>query len=203
MRIAKVITAAVLFLIVGFASLVLADGYPRRPVTVILPYPPAGLADLTMRNTQPGVSKEIGQSIVVEYKPGGGGMLGANVVRSLQPDGYSLLIANATIMAINPTLMEGVPFDPVKDFTPISMLVSTSHVLVVPASSPIKSFGDLLDLIKQGRPLTFASSGIGGGGHLLGEMLKKKTTGNLTHVPYKGAAPAMQDVLAGRNRFLF
>jgi tripartite-type tricarboxylate transporter receptor subunit TctC len=202
MRIFAAITIG-FFLIAGVVTRVIADDYPSRPVTVILPYPPAGLADLAARTTEQGVGKELGQPLVVEYKPGGGGMLGANVVKSLAPDGYSLLIANATIMAVNPSLMESVAFDPMKDFTPITMLVSTSHVLVVPASSPIKSLQDLLALIKQGKPLTFASSGIGGGGHLLGEMLKKKTGGNLTHVPYKGAAPAMQDVLAGRIDFYF
>ena len=203
MRIVSVFMAALFVCATASAAVLLADAYPSRPVNVFLPYPPAGLADLTIRSLESGVEKELGQPIVVQYKPGGGGMLGAGFVRTLAPDGYSLLIANATIMAVNPSLMESVSFDPIEDFTPISMLVSTSHVLVVPSSSPIKSLNDLLDLIKQGRPLTYASSGIGGGGHLLGEMLKKKTEGNLTHVPYKGAGPAMQDVLGGRIDFYF
>jgi len=180
-----------------------AETYPSRHITVVVPYAPGGLGDLSIRRIEQGVTRELKQPIVVDYKPGGGGAVGANFAKTLPADGYSLFIANATIMAINPTLMGKVTYDPVKDFAPVTMLVSTSHVLVVPASSPVKSFADLLDLIKQGKHLTFASSGVGGGGHLLGEMLKQKTGGALTHVPYKGAAPAMQDVLGGRIDFYF
>lgn len=180
-----------------------AQDFPSHAITIVVPYPPGGLGDLAARRLSQPVSQDLKQQIVVEYKPGGGGIIGANYAKGLAPDGYGLFIANATIMAINPSLMDKVPFDPIKDFKPITMLFSSPHILVVPASSPVKTFADLLALAKQGKHLSFASSGIGGGGHLLGEMFKQKTHGDFVHVPYKGAAPAMQDVLGGRIDFYF
>ena len=181
-----------------------AQDFPNRPITVVLPFPPGGLSDLVARRLSQKVQEGLGQQIVVDYKPGGGGTIGATFVKSAPPDGYTLLIANNSIMAINPSLMAKVSYDAQKDFAPVTMLVSTSHILLVPGASPVKSISDLLALAKS-KPggLSFASAGVGGGGHLLGEMLKQKTGAPLVQVPYKGAAPAMQDVLGGRIDFYF
>ena len=181
-----------------------AQNFPNRPITVELPFPPGGLADLVARRLSQKVQEGLGQQLIVDYKPGGGGTIGATYVKSAAPDGYTLLIANNSIMAINPSLMAKVSYDAKKDFAPVTMLVSTSHILLVPAASPAKSIADLIALAKS-KPngLSFASAGVGGGGHLLGEMLKQKTGAQLVHVPYKGAAPAMQDVLGGRIDFYF
>jgi tripartite-type tricarboxylate transporter receptor subunit TctC len=177
---------------------------PNGPVTIIVPFPAGGLGDLAARRLSPIVSDRLKRQIVVDYKPGGGGTIGANNVKNAQPDGATLLIANVSIMAINPSLMTKVPYDPVQDFHPISMLMSSSHILLVPSASPIKSFADLIAVAKAKQAsLSFASAGIGGGGHLLGEMLKQATGGDLVHVPYKGAALAMQDVLGGRIDIYF
>jgi tripartite-type tricarboxylate transporter receptor subunit TctC len=181
-----------------------AQDFPNRLITVELPFPPGGLADLVARRLSQKVQEGLGQQLIVDYKAGGGGTIGAAYVKSAAPDGYTLLIANNSIMAINPSLMAKVSYDPKKDFAPVTMLVSTSHILLVPAASPVKSIPDLIALAKS-KPdgLSFASAGVGGGGHLLGEMLKQKTGARLVHVPYKGAAPAMQDVLGGRIDFYF
>lgn len=199
--------AATLFVAacLSFAALpVTAQDYPKGPITVVLPFPPGGLADLVARRLSQSVSEGLKQQLVVEYRPGGGGTIGANNVKAANADGYTLLIANNSIMAINPSLMTKVLYDPVKDFVPVTMLVSTSHILLVPAASHAKSVAELVALAKS-KPagLTFASAGIGGGGHLLGEMLKQKTGATMVHVPYKGAAPAMQDVLGNRIDFYF
>lgn len=181
-----------------------AQDFPSRPITVELPFPPGGLADLVARRLSQKVQEGLGQQIIVDYKAGGGGTIGATFVKAATPDGYTLLIANNSIMAINPSLMAKVSYDAQKDFAPVTMLVSSSHILVVPAASPVKSLPDLIALAKS-KPngLSFASAGVGGGGHLLGEMLKQKTGTHLVHVPYKGAAPAMQDVLGGNIDFYF
>lgn len=187
-----------------FVTPAAAQTYPTRPVTIVVPFPPGGLGDLVARRLSQPVSAALGQQIIVEYKAGGGGAIGATYAKSAAPDGYTVFLGNSAIMAVNPYLMAKVSYDPVKDFTPISILVSSPHILVVPGSSPVKSFAELLALAKtKSGGLTFASPGIGGGGHLLGEMLKQQTGTNLLHVPYKGAAPATQDVLGGRVDLFF
>jgi tripartite-type tricarboxylate transporter receptor subunit TctC len=182
----------------------LAEDPQHGPITVIVPYPAGGLGDLIARRLSAGVSERLKQQIIVDYKPGGGGTIGAAYVKTQPADGHTLLIANASIMAVNPILLPNVPFDAIKDFAPVSMLVSTSHVLLVPKDSPFRSVDDFFAHARAKKgALTFASSGIGGGGHLLGEMVKQRTGGNLIHVPYKGAAPAMQDLLGGQIDFYF
>jgi tripartite-type tricarboxylate transporter receptor subunit TctC len=183
---------------------VLAQAYPARPITLVLPFPPGGLADLVARRVSQRVSDELKQPIVIDSKPGGGGTIGPTFVKGAAPDGYTLLMANNSTQAINVSLMRKLQYDPVKDFQPITMLVSTSHVLVVPEASAAKSVAGLVALAKSSpQGLTYASAGIGGGGHLLGEMLKKDAGITLHHVPFKGAAPAMLEVLAGRIDLYF
>jgi tripartite-type tricarboxylate transporter receptor subunit TctC len=181
-----------------------AQDYPARPVTLTLAFPPGGVADAVARRLQQAVSANLKQPVIVDYKPGGGGAIGAAFVKGAAADGYTLLLANNSIMAVNPSLMESVQYDPIKDFAPITMLVSVSHILVMPKASPVTSLDDLVARAKASdKGLSYASQGVGGGGHLLGEMLKARTGANLLHVPYKGAAPAMQDVLAGHVDLYF
>jgi tripartite-type tricarboxylate transporter receptor subunit TctC len=204
MRHFRLLFVATLALIcIATAPFARAQDFPKRPITLVIPFPPGGLGDLVARRLSQPLTDILKQPIIVDYKPGGGGTIGASYTKSAPADGYTLMIANSPIMAINPSLMAAVSYDPVKDFTPITMLVSTSHVLVVPAGSDIKTFADLIARAKDKKTLSFASAGVGGGGHLLGEMLKQKTAGDFVHVPYKGAAPAMQDVLGGRIDFYF
>lgn len=181
-----------------------AQTYPTRPITLVLPFPPGGLADLVARRVGQKVGTELGQPVVIESKAGGGGTIGPTAVKSAAPDGYTLLLANNSTQAINVSLMKSLQYDPLKDFTPITMMVSTSHVLVVPEASPAKSVAELIALAKKSpQGLTYASAGIGGGGHLLGEMLKSEAGIALHHVPFKGAGPAMLEVLGGRIDLYF
>jgi tripartite-type tricarboxylate transporter receptor subunit TctC len=195
---------AALWFFLFVPALAPAQGYPTRPITLVLPFPPGGLADLVARRVSQKVSDDLKQPIVIESKAGGGGTIGPAYVKGAAPDGYTLLMANNSTQAINVSLMPKLQYDPVRDFAPITMLVSTSHVLVVPQASPAKSVGSLVALAKASpQGLTYASAGIGGGGHLLGEMLKTEAGIELHHVPFKGAAPAMIEVLAGRIDLYF
>jgi tripartite-type tricarboxylate transporter receptor subunit TctC len=185
-------------------ALATAQAYPARPITLVLPFPPGGLADLVARRVSQKVSATLGQPVVIDSRAGAGGTIGPTIVKSAAPDGYTLLMGNNSTQAVNVSLMRNLQYDPVKDFAPITMLVSTSHVLVVPEASPAKTVAQLIALAKASpQGLTYASAGIGGGGHLLGEMLKSEAGIDLRHVPFKGAAPAMLEVLAGRIDLYF
>jgi tripartite-type tricarboxylate transporter receptor subunit TctC len=150
------------------------------------------------------VALSIGRSVVIDNRPGAGGIIGASIVKQASADGYTLLMGHAGTHAVNPHLYASLPYDPVRDFAPITLMISTAHVLVVPESSPARSVAELVAL-STSRPegLTYASQSVGAGGHLLGEMLKTRTGGKLLHVPYKGSAPALTDVLAGRVDLYF
>lgn len=190
--------------LMAIASLVQADNYPSRPIRLVVPFPPGGVADPVARMIGDKAGKSLGQSVVVDNRPGGAGIIGAEIVRQAPADGYTLFMGHAGTHAVNPSLYPNLPYDPVRDFQPVMLMMSTSHVLVVPLESPAKSVNDLAALAKS-KPegLTFASQSIGTGGHLLGEMFKVRTGTNLQHVPYKGSAPALADLMAGRVDFFF
>jgi tripartite-type tricarboxylate transporter receptor subunit TctC len=150
------------------------------------------------------MSENVKQPVIVENKPGASGIIAAEFVKKAPADGYTVLMGFTGSHAVNPSLYSKLPYDPVKDFQPVTNLISSAHILVVPAGSPAKSVADLVAMAKTNPAgLTFASQGIGAGGHLLGEMLKAQTKTNLAHVPYKGSAPALQDMLAGRVDLFF
>jgi tripartite-type tricarboxylate transporter receptor subunit TctC len=150
------------------------------------------------------VGRGLGQSVVVDNRPGGAGIIAADLARQAPADGYTLFMGHAGTHAVNPSLYAKLPYDPVKDFQPVTLLMSTSHVLVVPPGSPAKSVAELVALAKsQAGGLSFASQGIGTGGHLLGEMFRMRTGTSLQHVPYKGSAPALADLMAGRVDLFF
>jgi tripartite-type tricarboxylate transporter receptor subunit TctC len=181
-----------------------AQDYPSRPITVVIPFPPGGSADPLMRILGPTVAEALKQSIVIDNKPGGGGNVAAKIVKQAAPDGYTLFLANMSTHSINPSLFSDLGFDPVKDFAPITNLLSAPSALVVPADHPARTVKELAELAKT-KPggLSYASQGVGSGGHLLGEMFRSKVGVPMVHVPYRGAAPAVQDVIGGRVDFLF
>lgn len=178
--------------------------FPSRPITVVVPFPPGGSADPLMRVIGQKLSESLKQSIVIDNKGGGGGNIAAKVVKQSPPDGYTLFMANMSTHAVNVALYSDLGFDPIKDFAPITLLMSFPSILVVPADSPAKTVADLAALAKT-KPggLSYASQGVGSGGHLLGEMFRAKIGVPMVHVPYRGAAPAVQDLIGGRVDLLF
>jgi tripartite-type tricarboxylate transporter receptor subunit TctC len=181
-----------------------AETFPSRPIRLIVPFPPGGVTDPVARMVGEKVAQATGQSVVVDNRPGGAGIIGAQIARQATPDGYTLFMGHSGTHTVNPHLYTSLPYDPVGDFEPITLMMSTSHVLVVPESSRARSVADLVALARS-KPegLTYASQGVGAGGHLLGEMLAARTGAKLQHVPYKGSAPALLDVLAGRVDLFF
>jgi tripartite-type tricarboxylate transporter receptor subunit TctC len=180
------------------------SSYPDRPIKVIVPYVAGGAADITARLVAQAMSDSMGQPVVVENKPGANGTIGSDIVSKAAPDGYTLLLTASGPLVINPVLYKKVPFDPVKDFSPISMLITYQYALVVPAKSPIKNIGELVTEARaKPKAFSYGSTGIGGGGHLAGELFGLLANAEFTHVPYKGAAPALADLLGGQLTFTF
>jgi tripartite-type tricarboxylate transporter receptor subunit TctC len=186
------------------ASAPCAELLSARPISVIIPFTPGASADTLQRILNKKVTEETGQVLVVESRPGGGGAIAATAVKQAQPDGHTLFQANSATHAANATLYPALPYDPVKDFRPITLMWSFPQLLAVPRDSPAKSVGDLVALASS-RPggLSFASQGSGSSGHLLGEMLKARAGANMVHIPYRGAVPAALDLAAGRVDFFF
>ncbi len=180
------------------------DSYPSRPITLIVPFPPGGSADVVIRPVAAKVADALKQTIVIDNRSGGGGNIAAQATKQAAPDGYTLFLTNMGVMSINPILSPELRIDPVKDFQPITPIISFPHILVVPPESPVKTVADLAALAKS-KPggLSFGSQGVGSGGQILGEMFKARVGVPMTHVPYRGAAPAATDIMAGRLDFLF
>lgn len=182
----------------------IADDFPSRPITIVVPYAPGGATDQSVRLTSEVASKLLGQPIVVENRPGGGGQIAASTVKNAAPDGYTLLLGDVSTLSINPSAYSKLSYDPVADFEPITELVKIPHVLLVSVSSPYKSIDDLIKAARS-RPgaVSYASTGTGTGAHLLGEMLGSSGKLQLVHVPYKGGAVIVPDLMASRVDFYF
>ena len=198
---ASVILAVLLALVLSSAH---AELLSSRPISIIIPFTPGASADTLQRIVARKVTEDTGQVLVVESRPGGGGAIAAAAVKQAQPDGHTLFQANSATHAANAALYSTLPYDPIKDFKPITLMWSFPQLLAVPLDSPAKSVTDLVALAKS-KPggLSFASQGSGASGHLLGEMLKVRTGANMVHVPYRGAGPAALDLAAGRVDFFF
>jgi len=181
-----------------------AQSYPNKPVRLVCPFPPGGAVDIASRAVAHELTQILGQPVTVDNRPGAGGNIGADIVAKSAPDGYTLLMTTSGIMAINPALYSKLPFDTVKDFAPVSMVVSLNNVLVVNPSLPAKSVKDVIALAKaQPGKLTYASSGNGTSIHLSGELFKSMTGVDMLHIPYKGSSPAVTDLLAGQVNMMF
>jgi tripartite-type tricarboxylate transporter receptor subunit TctC len=188
-----------------FGSLpVWAQEFPSRPVKVIIPFPPGGPTDVLGRIVAQKLSERLGQSFVVDNKPGASGMIGADMVAKSQPDGYTLLV-NASLHVINPSLYDKTRYDAIADFTPLSNLADVPLVLVVNAQTPAQTVKELIAWVKSSKtPVNFASSGNATAPHLAGEAFKVATgIENMQHVPYKGSAPALTDLLSGQVQMMF
>ena len=181
----------------GLASQTFA-GYPDKPVTIIVPFPPGGSTDMVARAIAPKLQQQFGQPFVVDNRAGATGAIGATAVKNAAPDGYTILVASIGVYAINPFIQKKLQYDPVKDLDPITVAVRAPNVLVTNPNFAAKSVPELIALLKKNPDkITFASSGAGSSDHLTAALFWQKTGTNGIHVPYKGGAPAITDLLAG------
>ncbi|MBK8063708.1 MAG: tripartite tricarboxylate transporter substrate binding protein [Betaproteobacteria bacterium] len=185
------------------AQTALAQAWPARPIRLICPYP-GGPVELSSRIVAQKLQEALGQPVVVENRPGAGGVIGADYVAKAAPDGYTLLMGAIATHAINPSLMPSLPYDAMRDFRHIALVVQVPNVLVVNNDLPVKSVKDLIALArtKPGQ-LDFGSGSTGSTGHLAGELFKQMTGTFMVHIPYRSSAPAVADMLAGRVHLMF
>jgi len=185
-------------------SLALSQVFPSKPMRMVVPFTPAGAVDIASRAAAHELSRILGQPVAVENKPGAGGNLGVLDVARSAPDGYSMVMSTSGIQAINPALYANMPLDPNKELAPVAPLVSLNNVLVVHPSVPARSVKDVIALAKkEPGKLTYASSGNGTSIHMSGAMFTQLTGTDILHIPYKGSAPAVTDLLAGQTNMMF
>jgi tripartite-type tricarboxylate transporter receptor subunit TctC len=180
-----------------------AQAWPTRPIKLVVGFPPGGGIDAVARNLQPGLQQALGQPVVIEYKPGAGGLLAAGELPRAAPDGYTLLVANIGPFVLAPSMMAKRPFDPQKDFTYIHQTSGSGFIAAVPASHPAKTVAEFIAWAKANPDVAnFASGGAGSITHLNGELFNHVTGTRLVHVPYKGSSPAVQDLIGGQTHLL-
>jgi tripartite-type tricarboxylate transporter receptor subunit TctC len=186
-----------------FTALLFASGlslaqYPNKPITIVVGFEPGGGTDTTARIVQGPLGEQVGQQIVVENRAGAGGNIAVDHVAKAAPDGYTIVLANVGALAVNPHILK-TPYDPLRDLLPISMAAEFANVLVVQPNLGVSTVDDFVKLAKaKPATITYASSGIGGAGHLSGELLRAMAKVDIVHVPYKGGGPAMQGFLGGQ-----
>jgi tripartite-type tricarboxylate transporter receptor subunit TctC len=181
-----------------------AQSYPAKPIRLVLPYPPGGGSDTIARPLAQRLTGRLGQQVVVDNRGGAGGSIGMENAARSAPDGYTIVMALTAQLAVNPSLFRKLPYDPVKDFVPITLMADGPYILVVHPSLPVKSVKEFVALARK-RPgeIAYASSGNGSGGHLAAVLLGSMTGIKMLHVPYKGGGPALVDLLAGNVQMLF
>lgn len=193
-----------LFTLCQITQALASDPYPNRPIKLVIPYPAGGGTDSFARPLALQLSTRLGQSVVVENRGGAGGSIGMESVSRAPADGYTLLLALTPQLAVNGALYDKIPYDPIKSFSPISLIAEAPYLLLVNPTLPVNTTKELLALAKaENGKLTYASSGNGSGAHMAAELLISMTGVPMTHVPYKGGGPALSDVLAGHVKVLF
>ncbi len=198
-------TAAFAIVALALAGGALAQGtYPSRPISMVVGFQPGGGTDTVARILAKNLGDALGQQVVVENKAGAGGNIATDYVAHAAPDGHVLLLGNVGSLAVAPHIVANLPYDPLRDFAPITMAVVFANVLVVQSSLPIHTLAEFVKLARE-KPgtITYASAGIGGAGHLAGELLKMMAKIDIVHVPYKGGGPAMQGMLGGQVASFF
>ena len=181
-----------------------AQDYPNKPLRLIVPFPPGGGNDILARSVGQRLAETIGQQVIVDNRGGAGGLIGAELAAKAVPDGYTIFLASIGNLAFMPALHAKLPYDPVRDFAPLTLLATSAFIMVVNPSLPAKSVKELIALAraKPGQ-LNYGSSGQGSSLHLTGEIFKLATGADLVHVPYKGSAPALTDLIAGQVQIMF
>jgi tripartite-type tricarboxylate transporter receptor subunit TctC len=193
-----------LFALCCWAAAAGAQAYPAKPVTLIIPFPPGGSTDIIGRIAADGMARELGTGIVVDNRGGAGGAIGARAIAEAAPDGYTLGVATVSTHVVNPVVQQELRYDPLKDFTLVSQIAAVPNVLGIHPSVPARDMGEFIAYARQhpGK-LNYGTPGVGSLGHLTGETFKYSAHVDLTHVPYRGAGPALNDTLAGQVQVLF
>jgi tripartite-type tricarboxylate transporter receptor subunit TctC len=199
-RLASVAICALGILSAGAAA---ADTYPDKPIRMLVPYPPGGITDVLTRSLADLMRKDLGQPVIVENKPGANTAIAAQTLARAPADGYTVMMAAAATVVMNPLLYGKLGYDPVRDFTAVARIAETPLVMVVRTDSPVRTLADLIATAKAKPGVTsFATTGLGSTLHLAGELLQSETGTQMLHVPYKGSAPALNGVLAGETQFM-
>src|SRR5271168_1330310 len=203
MRMRNLVLAMVL-VIASLDAAARADDYPSRPIRLIVPFAAGGAADAVGRIIGKRVGEALGQTVVIENRTGGNGMIGAEVVSSAQPDGYTLLLGQSGPISINPGIYRQLPYDPEKDFAPVSMTSAYPYIVVVNPSLGVKTLAELVALAKRDPgKLNYGTTGVGSSNHLATELFDSRAGIKMTHVPYRGTSLAVVDLLAGQVQVVF
>ena len=203
-HIAKILSPVLSVIAICTSPHTAAQAYPTRPIRFIVPFPPGGGTDIYARIMAPKLSEALRQQVVVDNRSGAGGALGAELAARAPTDGYTIWIGQTSNLTIGPSMRAKNSYDPIKDFAPVSLLSKAPQVMVVNADSPLNALKDLVALAKSSPPgkLTYATAGVGGNSHVNGELFNQMAGVNITHVPYKGASPAMIDLRGGRVTYM-
>ena len=210
MKMLRALLAAANLLVTSLVATSLAAGgasaqtYPAKPIRIIVAFAPGGPADVMARLIAQRMQQFIGQSLIIENKPGAGGTIGARAAAESEPDGYTLLLGNTSTLVISPVVYQNIGYDPVKAFAPVALLGVAGNMIVVNPALPAKTVSELIALAKRSPgKLNYSSPGAGTPPHLIGEMFKVRTGSDIVHVPYKGGGLAMQSVIAGETQMAF
>ena len=202
----KFLFVRVFIVFIAFIANVSAQSqpYPNKPIKIISPFATGGIADTFSRVVGQGLSESLGQPVVVDNKTGGGGNIGADFVAKAPADGYTLVMGNIGSHAVNPYLIKNMPYDPLKDFEPVAYVLDAEGLLVVNPAIPVKNVNELIAYVKA-RPgqVSYGSGGMGTTSHLAGELFKSLAKVDMTHIPYKGNAPAITDLIGGQTQIMF
>ena len=199
----KILVPFVIVALLGFAQSALAQAFPSKPLRLIVPFPAGiGALDLLSRGISQHVAESVGQPVIVDNRPGASGAIGAEAVARSAPDGYTILMGTTTTHAINPALNPKLTYNPVTDFTPISLVAVEPLILVVNSGVPANTLQEFIRLAKSKPGMSFGSAGNGSPHHLAGETLRSMAGVDVVHVPYKGAIPALTDLVGGRLQFM-
>ena len=200
----KLQTATLALAVMLWATPLVAQDYPNKPVRIVVTFPPGGSSDVTARALSVPLQKNLGQAVVVDNKPGAGGTIAATEIVRAAPDGYNLLMSNTTPISLAPFMLSPQPYDSIKSFTHVSLVATVPDVVMAHPSVPAKNLAELVAWIKaQNKKVFYGSGGVGSIGHILGETFKKQLNLDIEHVGYRGSAPMITDLIAGRFSFSF